>query len=197
VHHAELLLVREKVPKRKNKSDVHRLLSQVQRNFRETTSGIAKAASKRGERMRTSSAKAKGRRACQELQTLILRWFPDLSARDVRVTPSGSTGEDIQLSEAGAKAFPYAVEVKNQERLNIWQSLLQTTTHATKLKLQPLLAFRRNRSELWVAIRAEHFFELAGVVDTTRASAQRQAKSPPVHDSEGPKHRSFGFGDDE
>ena len=147
--------------------------------------------------MRTSSAKAKGRRACQELQALILRWFPDLSARDVRVTPSGSTGEDIQLSEAGTKAFPYAVEVKNQERLNIWQSLLQTNQHAQKLKLEPLLVFRRNRSDLWVAIRAEHFFELTGVVDTARASAQRPEESPAAHDREGPRHQSFGFSDEE
>lgn len=147
--------------------------------------------------MRTSSAKAKGRRACQELQALILRWFPDLSVRDVRVTPSGSTGEDVQLSEAGAKAFPYAVEVKNQERLNIWQSLLQTCQHATKLKLQPLLAFRRNRSQLWVAVRADHFFELVGVVDTARASARRQEESPAARVPEGPKHQSFGFSDGE
>lgn len=147
--------------------------------------------------MKTSSAKAKGRRACQELQTLILRWFPDLSARDVRVTPSGSTGEDIQLSEAGTKAFPYAVEVKNQERLNIWKSLLQTSQHAQKLKLEPLLAFRRNRSELWVAIRADHFFELAGVVDTVRASARQPEGSPVARDREGPKHQSFGFSDEE
>lgn len=147
--------------------------------------------------MRTSSAKAKGRRACQELQALILRWFPDLSARDVRVTPSGSTGEDIQLSEAGAKAFPYAVEVKNQERLNIWQSLLQTNQHAQKLKLEPLLAFRRNRSDLWVAIRAEHFFQLAGVVDS-QASSQRSALKPsPDPAQEDQKGRSYGFYDEE
>ena len=145
--------------------------------------------------MRVSSKKQKGRRACQELQTLILRWFPDLSARDVRVTPSGSTGEDIQLSEAGAKAFPYAVEVKNQERINIWQSLLQTSRHALKLGLHPLLAFRRNRSELWVAVRAEHFLSL--VACTAGASARQPEGSPAARALEGPTHRSFGFSDDE
>jgi hypothetical protein len=147
--------------------------------------------------MRTSSAKAKGRRACQELQTLILRWFPDLSARDVRVTPSGSTGEDIQLSEAGAEAFPYAVEVKNQERLNIWQSLLQTTAHAKKLGLQPLLAFRRNRSELWIAVRAEHFFELAGVVDSSRVIPKPPEAPARGRPQTSPKGQSFGFDDAE
>lgn len=147
--------------------------------------------------MRVSSRKQKGRRACQEFQQLVLRWFPDLSPRDVRVTPSGSTGEDIQLSEAAAKQFPYAVEVKNQERLNIWQSLLQTGQHAKKLGLQPLLAFRRNRSELWVAIRAEHFFELAGVVDSERAAGRSVRAPDPELQVEGPRGRSFGFDDAE
>lgn len=146
--------------------------------------------------MRTSSAKQKGRRACQELQQLILRWFPDLTDKDVRVTSSGSTGEDLQLSEAAAKAFPYAVEVKNQERLNIWQSLAQTLGHAKKLNLEPLLAFRRNRSEMWVAIRAEHFLELAGVYDTALESREQPVRSELAPIQEGPRHRSFGFSDD-
>lgn len=147
--------------------------------------------------MRTSSAKAKGRRAVQELRALVLRWFPDLTQRDVRVTPSGSTGEDLQLSEAAAEQFPYAIEVKNQERLNIWQSLLQTSRHATKLNLEPLLAFRRNRSELWIAIRAEHFFELAGVVDSQRGN-QKQAPEPsPALQNSSQKGQFYGFDGEE
>lgn len=147
--------------------------------------------------MRCSSRKQKGRRACQELQALILRWFPDLSERDVRVTPSGSTGEDIQLSAAAVESFPYAVEVKNQERMNIWQSLLQTSRHAQKLKLEPLLAFRRNRSEMFVVLRAEHFFELVGVVDSSRVVRPPLAKQAPGPAQKAPKGRSFGFSDEE
>lgn len=147
--------------------------------------------------MRTSSAKAKGRRACQEFQALILRWFPDLTERDVRVTSSGATGEDLQLSEAAAKAFPYAVEVKNQERLNIWQSLLQTSQHSQKLGLEPLLAFRRNRSELYVALRAEHFLQLVGVIDTAVSDRQSKLRQAPGRSQEGPKGQFFGFDGDE
>ena len=104
---------------------------------------------------------------------------------------------DLQLSEEGAKAFPYAVEVKNQERLNIWQSLLQTSKHAEKLKLEPLLAFRRNRSEMWVAIRAEHFLELSGVYDTSLESREQPVGSKPVPTRVSPTHQSFGFDDAE
>lgn len=147
--------------------------------------------------MRTSSCKAKGRRACQEFQQLILRWFPDLSQRDVRVTPSGVTGADIQLSQAAEKVFPYAIEVKNQEKLNIWQSLDQTQRHADGLELKPLLAFRRNRSELYVALKAEHFFELAGIVDSEKASPEKRLKLKLDALEKEQRGRSFGFDDDE
>lgn len=147
--------------------------------------------------MRTSSCKAKGRRACQEFQQLILRWFPDLTQKDVRVTPSGVTGADIQLSQAAEKVFPYAIEVKNQEKLNIWQSLDQTQRHADGLELKPLLAFRRNRSQLYVALKAEHFFELAGIVDSEKASPQKRLKSKLDALEEEQRGRFFGYGDDE
>lgn len=114
--------------------------------------------------MRASSAKAKGRRACQELRDLILKAFPEIKPEDIRVTASGSNGEDLQLSNLAAGLFPYAVEVKNQERLNIWQSLLQTSLHSQKTGLEPLLAFRRNHSDMFVAIRVEHFLLLAAAV---------------------------------
>jgi len=147
--------------------------------------------------MRTSSCKAKGRRACQEFQQLILRWFPDLTQKDVRVTPSGVTGADIQLSQAAEKVFPYAIEVKNQEKLNIWQSLDQTQRHSDGLELKPLLAFRRNRSELYVALKAEHFFELAGMVDSQLAGKRSNLKRRLDALEQDQKHQAFGYGDEE
>lgn len=110
--------------------------------------------------MKTSSAKAKGRRACQEFRELVLDRLPFLLPDDIKVTPSGVTGEDLHLSPAARRVLPYAIEVKNQEKLNIWQSLAQTSRHCQGTKLKPLLAFRRNRSELFVALRAEDFLHL-------------------------------------
>ena len=37
----------------------------------------------------------------------------------------GDSGEDILLSPAARKLFPFSVECKNQEKLNIWSSLEQ------------------------------------------------------------------------
>ena len=65
--------------------------------------------------MLTSSAKAKGRRACQKLREELLKAFPELQPKDIRVTPSGVTGEDLLLSPKAEQVFPYVVEVKCQE----------------------------------------------------------------------------------
>ena len=110
--------------------------------------------------MKPSSAKAKGRRAAQEFRDMILNAFPELKPDDIRVTPSGVTGEDLQLSPAAQAVFPFAVEMKNQERLNIFASLLQSHQHAQKTGLLPLLAFRRNRSEMYVAMPAAQLLKI-------------------------------------
>jgi hypothetical protein len=106
--------------------------------------------------MLTASAKAKGRRACQEMQKLILEHFPELTSDDVRVTPSGVPGEDLQLSTRAREVFPFVVECKNTEKLNVWKALAQARTRAGT----PLLAIKRNREVLYVVIEAKKFIEL-------------------------------------
>lgn len=110
--------------------------------------------------MNPRSAKNKGRIACKELQEALLEYLPDLTVDDVRVTSSGVGGEDIQLSTAAQAKIPFAIEVKNQERLNVWQSFEQAKAHATGTGRTPLLVFRRNRSELMVSLRLEDFLKL-------------------------------------
>ena len=112
--------------------------------------------------MKTSSAKAKGRRACQELRDLILKRYPSLQADDVRVQSSGSTGEDLLLSPAARAILPLTFECKNVEALNVWAALKQAAQHAEATQYMPALAFRRNHSELYVAVRAEDFLKLIG-----------------------------------
>ncbi len=114
--------------------------------------------------MRTSSCKAKGRRACAEAKELLERYAPHLKPGDIRITSSGAQGEDLQLSPAAAEVYPFAIECKNVEKLNIWGALDQAQRHADKAKEShlPLLIFRRNRSRLFVALEAEAFLKLIG-----------------------------------
>lgn len=110
--------------------------------------------------MKTSSAKAKGRRAAQRVQQLILTLFAEqLTEKDVTVTPSGVTGPDVCLSEAASKLFPYAIEVKNQERLNVWAALEQSRSHVSGTET-PLLFFTKNRESMYVAMEAMDFMKI-------------------------------------
>jgi hypothetical protein len=110
--------------------------------------------------VRTSSCKAKGRRACAELKANLLLVSPDLSPDDIIVTSSGDTGEDLKLSPLARKLIPFTFEVKNQESLNIWASLKQASDHSKKSGHAPALAFRRNNSAMFVALTIEDFTNL-------------------------------------
>lgn len=102
--------------------------------------------------MRTSSCKAKGRRCAQEAKDTILKYYPELHERDVIITSSGVTGPDLMISPGHFDKFPFAVECKNQEAMNIWSSFNQAKQHAEKAEGAPLLIFRRNRSELMACV---------------------------------------------
>ena len=105
-----------------------------------------------------SSRKQKGRKLQQEVRDKILTTFEELSERDVRSTPMGVSGADLMLSEKAFELFPYSVEVKNQEKLNIWASLKQAESDARDGK--PLLIFKRNRSKIYCALELNDFLEL-------------------------------------
>lgn len=108
--------------------------------------------------MKTSSAKAKGRKLQQEVRDVILESFPKLEPDDVVSTSMGASGTDIKLSPAAKKVFPYSVEAKCQESLSIWAALEQAKRNAGTQT--PLLVFKRNRSDTFVAIPLSHFMSL-------------------------------------
>ena len=76
---------------------------------------------------------------------------------DVRVTPSGVNGPDVQLSPLAQRVFPYAVECKNTERINIHKAIKQAKEHVKPGQV-PIVVFGRNRTEPWVAMPVEDFF---------------------------------------
>jgi len=106
-----------------------------------------------------SSRKAKGRKLQQKIRDSILEHFPHLHPDDVVSTQMGGAGADIQLSPHARKVFPYSVECKCQEKMNIWSSLEQAEKN-TKPETYPILFFKRNRSKTYVTLTADHFFEL-------------------------------------
>lgn len=107
--------------------------------------------------MRTSSAKAKGRRLQNLVRTLVLRAFPELAKADVKCAVMGEAGNDLHLSPRAADYFPFDVECKNVERLNFWGAVRQVEARATRT---PLLVLARNRTEPWAALPLDRLLVL-------------------------------------
>ena len=108
--------------------------------------------------MKTRSAKNKGKRLQNKVRDLILEKFNQLEPDDVRSVTMGESGEDILLSPAARKLFPFSTECKNQEKLNIWSSLEQAETNSGNHI--PIVIFKRNRSKTNVALEFEKLIEL-------------------------------------
>ncbi len=108
--------------------------------------------------MKTRSAKAKGRRLQNKIRDLLLEEFKELEPDDIRTAIMGETGEDIKLSPAARRKIPYSFECKNQEKLNIWESLKQAEENSGDYP--PILIFKRNRSKTYVTMDIKEFLRL-------------------------------------
>jgi hypothetical protein len=117
--------------------------------------------------MRTSSRKAKGRKGCQDVKELLHKHAPHLQNDDILVTSSGVPGIDITLSPLAGVTYPINIEVKNQEKIQIWQAIEQCEAHKNPYGRIPALFFRRNRSDLYVTLKAEEFIKLLAKKDKT------------------------------
>ena len=109
--------------------------------------------------MKPRSAKNKGKRLQNKVRDLILEKFNSkLEPDDVRSITMGESGEDILLSPAARKLFPFSVECKNQEKLNIWSSLEQAEGNSGNHP--PLLIFKRNRSKTYAVLEFDELLKL-------------------------------------
>ena len=108
--------------------------------------------------MKTRSAKNKGKRLQNNVRDLLLETFSDLEPVDIGSQIMGVSGEDIVLSPAARRLIPYSFECKNQEKLNIWDSLQQAEKNCGVY--DPVLIFKRNRSKTYAVINIEKFIEL-------------------------------------
>ena len=113
--------------------------------------------------MKPSSAKNKGRILQKWVRDLILESWDDLEEDDVRSTSMGAGGEDVQLSPAARRHFPFSVECKNVEKLNVWNAYEQA--EANSGKHEPLLVMKKNRKKPLVVLDAEAFMDLLRKLD--------------------------------
>ena len=107
--------------------------------------------------MKTSSAKAKGRRLQQWVRSLLIETLR-VHEEDIESRSMGSGGEDLIMARDARTKFPYSIECKNQEKINVWESYNQAKENCKGY--EPIVVMKRNKSDPLVVIDAKTFINL-------------------------------------
>ena len=107
--------------------------------------------------MRTQSKKAKGRRLQQWVRDLLIEKL-EVHPEDIESRSMGAGGEDLIMSRSAREKFPYSIECKNQESLNIWKSYEQAQQNCGDY--EPIVVIKRNNVKPLVLVDADYFVEL-------------------------------------
>ena len=107
--------------------------------------------------MKTSSAKAKGRRLQQWFRDLLIEKL-EVHPEDIESRSMGAGGEDLIMARAAREKFPYSIECKNQESVNIWKSYEQAQENSGNY--EPIVVLKRNNTKPLVLIDANYFIKL-------------------------------------
>ena len=70
----------------------------------------------------------------------------------------GAGGEDLIMARAAREKFPYSVECKNQEKINLWESYNQAQQNSKNHG--PVVILKRNNSKPLILVDAEYFVKL-------------------------------------
>lgn len=107
--------------------------------------------------MKTQSAKAKGRRFQQWVRDQLIEQL-EVHPEDIESRSMGAGGEDLIMARAARDKFPYSIECKNQESLNVWKAYEQATENSGDY--EPVVFIKRNNQKPLVVVDAEHFVRI-------------------------------------
>ena len=107
--------------------------------------------------MKTQSKKAKGRRFQQWVRDKLIEVL-NIHPEDIESRSMGAGGEDLIIARAARAKFPYSVECKNQEKLNLWEAYSQAEANCGDY--QPIVFLKRNNQKPLVLVDADYFIEL-------------------------------------
>ena len=99
--------------------------------------------------MKTQSAKAKGRRFQQWVRDQLIEEL-GVHPEDIESRSMGAGGEDLIMARAAREKFPYSIECKNQESLNIWKAYEQATENSGDY--EPVCFIKRNNQKPLVVV---------------------------------------------
>ena len=107
--------------------------------------------------MKPQSAKAKGRRLQQQFRELLIEEL-GIHPEDIESRSMGAGGEDLIMARAAREKFPYSIECKNVEKLNVWEAYKQAAENAKDY--EPGGVMKKNNHKTLVVLDAEHFVKI-------------------------------------
>ena len=107
--------------------------------------------------MKTSSAKAKGRKLQQWMRNLLIEKL-EVHPEDIESRSMGAGGEDLIMARAAREKFPYSIECKNVEKLNVWEAYKQASENSKDY--EPIVVMKKNNHKTLVVLDAEKFVKL-------------------------------------
>lgn len=120
---------------------------------------VVRIATPRGRaRGRGQSSKAKGRSAVVWVKNM-LHTCLNIRMEDMHVKATSQIGEDLFLSPNARADFPFTIEVKNVERLQIFAALAQAEANATP-DYPAVVFFKRANTPMFVAMNAATFMDV-------------------------------------
>ena len=107
--------------------------------------------------MKTQSAKAKGRRLQQWMRDLLIERL-NIHPEDIESRSMGAGGEDLIMARAAREKFPYSIECKNVEKLNVWDAYSQASENSGNY--EPIVVMKKNGKKPLIVVDAEYFVRL-------------------------------------
>ena len=107
--------------------------------------------------MKTQRAKSKGRKLQQWFRDLLIEKL-EVHPEDIESRSMGAGGEDLIMARAARHKFPYSIECKNQESVNVWKSYEQAEENSGDY--EPIVVLKRNNTKPLVLIDADYFVRL-------------------------------------
>ena len=75
----------------------------------------------------------------------------------------GAGGEDLIMARAARQKFPFSVECKNVEKLNVWEAYEQAKANCGSY--EPIVVMKKNHKKPLVVIDAESFIKMTKSLD--------------------------------
>ena len=107
--------------------------------------------------MKPQSAKAKGRKLQQWVRDQIIEQL-EVHPEDIESRSMGAGGEDLIMARAARERFPFSVECKNVEKLNVWDAYEQAKSNSKDH--EPIVIMKKNQKKPLVVVDADFFISL-------------------------------------